>query len=166
MLFTERFFKIFLCTFFTQNCFVCRRSDSSVSEDAGIEPKTVATSALAVRRSNYISSTLGHISTTIRLHLIHTWLHPIHNLATSHSHSATTHPQLGYISSTLGYILSTLATSQPPSATPHPHSATSHALSIFNRCLRQRENPFGIDEGGGAQLTSDEESTEKKMKNL
>ncbi len=32
--------------------YICRRSDSTVSEDAGIEPMTVVTSALAVRRSN------------------------------------------------------------------------------------------------------------------
>ncbi len=35
-----------------QHCFICRPSDSTVSEVAGIEPRTVATSALAVRRSN------------------------------------------------------------------------------------------------------------------
>jgi hypothetical protein len=33
--------------------FICRTSDSTVSEDAGIKPRTVATSALAVRRSNH-----------------------------------------------------------------------------------------------------------------
>ncbi len=44
-------FWIFLC--FIQHCFICRPSDSTVSEDAGIEPWTVATSALAVRRSNH-----------------------------------------------------------------------------------------------------------------
>ncbi len=32
--------------------FICRLSDSTVSEDAGIEPWTVATSALAVRSSH------------------------------------------------------------------------------------------------------------------
>jgi hypothetical protein len=36
-----------------QHCFICRPSDSTVSEDAWIEPRTVATSALAVRRSNH-----------------------------------------------------------------------------------------------------------------
>jgi hypothetical protein len=36
-----------------QHCFICRPSDSTVSEDAGIEPRTVASSALAVRRSNH-----------------------------------------------------------------------------------------------------------------
>jgi hypothetical protein len=34
-----------------QHCFNCRPSDSTVSEDAGIEPRTIATSALAVRSS-------------------------------------------------------------------------------------------------------------------
>jgi hypothetical protein len=45
--------------YFIQHCFICCPSDSTVSEDAGIEPRTVATSALAVRRSShsdYISS--------------------------------------------------------------------------------------------------------------
>ena len=36
-----------------QHCFICRPSDSTVSEDAGIEPGTVANKALAVRRSNH-----------------------------------------------------------------------------------------------------------------
>jgi hypothetical protein len=36
-----------------QHCFICRPSDSTVSEDAGIEPKTVATTALALRCSNH-----------------------------------------------------------------------------------------------------------------
>jgi hypothetical protein len=36
-----------------QHCFICRLSDPTVSEDAGIDPRTVATPALAVRRSNY-----------------------------------------------------------------------------------------------------------------
>jgi hypothetical protein len=32
--------------------FICRPSDSTVSEDAGLEPRTVATTALIVRRYN------------------------------------------------------------------------------------------------------------------
>jgi hypothetical protein len=36
-----------------QHSFFCRPSDSTVSEDAGIEPRTVATLALAVRRSSH-----------------------------------------------------------------------------------------------------------------
>jgi hypothetical protein len=65
-----------------------------VSEDAGIEPRTVSTSALAVRRSRYsahlIDSRVHLIHTRLplihtrlhlihtQLHLIHTWLHLIH----------------------------------------------------------------------------------------
>jgi hypothetical protein len=40
-----------------------RPSDSTVSEDAGIEPRTVATSALAVKRSNHID--LLHINISL-----------------------------------------------------------------------------------------------------
>ncbi len=36
-----------------QHFFICRPSDFTVSEDAGIVPRTVATTALAVRRSNH-----------------------------------------------------------------------------------------------------------------
>ncbi len=39
--------------YFIQHCFICRPSDSTVSEDAEIEQKTDVTSALAVRRSNH-----------------------------------------------------------------------------------------------------------------
>jgi hypothetical protein len=39
--------------YFIQHCFICRPSDSTVPEDAGIEPTTLATSALTFRRSNY-----------------------------------------------------------------------------------------------------------------
>ncbi len=38
--------------YFIQHCYICRPSDSTVSEDAGIEPRTVVTLALAVRHSN------------------------------------------------------------------------------------------------------------------
>ncbi len=34
-----------------QHCFICRPFESTVTEDAGIEPRTVATSAWAFRRS-------------------------------------------------------------------------------------------------------------------
>ncbi len=56
------FFKMY----FLQHCFICRPSYSTVSEDAGIEPRSVSTLALAVRRSNHseISSTLYQISST------------------------------------------------------------------------------------------------------
>jgi hypothetical protein len=48
---------IILTDFFSmyciQHCFICSPSDSTVSEAAGIEPRTVATLALAVGRSNH-----------------------------------------------------------------------------------------------------------------
>ncbi len=47
------FFGLIFSMYCIQHCFICRPSDSTVSEDAGIEPRTVATSALAVRRSNH-----------------------------------------------------------------------------------------------------------------
>ncbi len=40
-------------SYYIQHCFICRSSDSTVPTDAGIEPRTVATGALAVRRSNH-----------------------------------------------------------------------------------------------------------------
>ncbi len=59
------FFLFFMC--FIQHCFICRPSDSAVSEDAGIEPRTVLTMPLAVRRSNH--STWSHpLLNTILLH--------------------------------------------------------------------------------------------------
>jgi hypothetical protein len=44
---TGGFFYVFI-----QHWFICRPSDSTVSEDAGIDPRTVATLTLAVRRSS------------------------------------------------------------------------------------------------------------------
>jgi hypothetical protein len=41
--------------------FICRPSDYTVSEDAGIEPGTVATTALAVARSNALTTRLALI---------------------------------------------------------------------------------------------------------
>ncbi len=55
----------FLFSHFIQHCFICRPSDSTVPTDAGIEPRTVATCALAVRRSNLQAISqplLGYIS--------------------------------------------------------------------------------------------------------
>jgi hypothetical protein len=40
-MFVRGFFRILKC--FIQPCFICRPSDSTVPEDAGIEPRTVAT---------------------------------------------------------------------------------------------------------------------------
>jgi hypothetical protein len=72
---TVVFFNFYLFMYFILHCFICRPSDSTVSEDAGIEPRTVATSALAVRRSSHSATS-----------------HPLS--ATSHSHSATSHPRI------------------------------------------------------------------------
>jgi len=44
-------FFVFLCIFI-QHCFICRLSNSTVSENAGIDARTVATLALAVRCSD------------------------------------------------------------------------------------------------------------------
>jgi hypothetical protein len=38
-----------------QLCVICRPSDSTVSEDAGFEPRTVATTALTVSRSYHLA---------------------------------------------------------------------------------------------------------------
>ncbi len=59
----------------------CRPSDSTVSEDAGIEPRTVATMALAVRRSHH----------SARSHPQSARSHP--HSASSHPHSARSHPE-------------------------------------------------------------------------
>jgi hypothetical protein len=47
------FFYLNFFSYYIQHCFICRPSDSIVPTDAGIEPRTVATGALAVRRSNH-----------------------------------------------------------------------------------------------------------------
>ncbi len=46
-------FEYFIFMNVIQHYFICRPSDSTVSEDAGIEPRTVANLALAVRLSNH-----------------------------------------------------------------------------------------------------------------
>ncbi len=44
-----------------QHCFIYRPSDSTLSEDAGIEPGTVATTALTVRRSDHSVRSHTHV---------------------------------------------------------------------------------------------------------
>ncbi len=51
VLFKRGIFFFFFFIYVIQHCFIFRSSDSTVSEDAGIEPRTVATLALTVRRS-------------------------------------------------------------------------------------------------------------------
>ncbi len=48
----RNFFRFFLFMYDIQHCFICRPTDSTVSEVAEIESRTVATTALTVRRSN------------------------------------------------------------------------------------------------------------------
>ncbi len=51
--FLKFFFGKFFFSYCIQHCFICRPSDSLVPTDAGIEPRTVATGTMAVRRSNH-----------------------------------------------------------------------------------------------------------------
>ncbi len=46
-------FFFFYILYVIQHCFICCPSDSTVSEDAGTEPRTVDTLALTARRSNH-----------------------------------------------------------------------------------------------------------------
>ncbi len=125
--------------YFIQHCFICRPSDSTMSEDTGIERRTVATSGSAVRRTSHSVTShplLGYISSTTRLHIIY--------------NSATSHPQLGYISANIvttqkfwKKINGFLCTRDEPCcgnicrrlATPTPSSmwgATGSALSLVS----------------------------------
>ncbi len=65
-------FHVFFCPFFRgiffmiskyfiQHCFICRPSDFTLPEDAGSEPRTVSTLALAVRRSNLSAKSHLHL---------------------------------------------------------------------------------------------------------
>jgi hypothetical protein len=47
------FLDFFILMYDIQHCIICRPSDSAVPEDAKIEPRKVATTALAIRRSNH-----------------------------------------------------------------------------------------------------------------
>jgi hypothetical protein len=69
-----------------QHCFI-RPSDSTVPTDAGIEPRTVATGALAVRRSNHQARSHPHQA---RSHPHQAKSHP--HQARSHPHQARSHP--------------------------------------------------------------------------
>jgi hypothetical protein len=114
--------------FFILHCFICRLSDSTVSEDAGIKPRTVATLALAVLCSNHSA-----ILSTIRLDLIHTLLDLIH------TQLDLIHTRLDLIH--LSKISSTKARSHPASARSHPLLARSHPYSArFHPQLKLKLN--------------------------
>jgi hypothetical protein len=59
--------------YFYQHCFIYLPSDSTVSEEAGIEPRTVATLALTLRRSKHKARSQSDALTTR--------LDPIHNFS-------------------------------------------------------------------------------------
>ncbi len=90
---------LFFFMYVFQHSVICRPSDSGMSEDAGIDPRTAATLALTIRCSNHSARSHQKRSyNPTRLDLIHkealtTRLDLIHNPARSH-------PPLGQISST------------------------------------------------------------------
>ncbi len=51
----------FFFMYVIQHCSICRPSDSPVTEDAGIEPRTVATVALTARHSNLLARCITFI---------------------------------------------------------------------------------------------------------
>jgi hypothetical protein len=51
--YTILYYTILYYTYYIPHCFICRPSDSTVATDAGLEFRTAATGALAVRRSNH-----------------------------------------------------------------------------------------------------------------
>ncbi len=81
--------------YYIQHCFICRPSDSTEPTDAGIEPRTVATGALTVRRFNHKarSNPLNARSQPhkARSHTHKARSHP--HKARSHPHKARSHPQ-------------------------------------------------------------------------
>ncbi len=56
------FFGFILLMYDFQHCFICRPSDSTVLEDAGIEPRTDATMALDVIRSNHSAGSHSYLA--------------------------------------------------------------------------------------------------------
>jgi hypothetical protein len=59
---------VLIFSYVIQQCFICRLSDSTVSEDAGIEPRTVATLAMAVRHSSH--SARSHLPLLVKYSII------------------------------------------------------------------------------------------------
>jgi hypothetical protein len=83
-----------------QYCFICPPSDFNVSKEAGIEPRTVATTAL----SDALTTMIDLIHT--RLDLIHIRLDLIHTrLDLIHSRLDLIHTRLDLIHSRLNLIL-------------------------------------------------------------
>ncbi len=61
-LFLNRFYLILL--YFVLHCFICRPSDSTVLEDAGIEHRTAAILSLTFRRSKHSARSRPVLSAT------------------------------------------------------------------------------------------------------
>ncbi len=98
--------------YFVQHCFICRPSDFTESEDAGIEPRTVATLALEVRTNALIT----------RLDLIH--------LGQNSSTSARSHPPRLDLTH-LSQNSSTSARSHPSQLHLIPPSDRSHLPRLY-----------------------------------
>jgi len=56
----EGFFRFFFSMYVIQHCFICRPLNSTVSGDAGIDPKIVETLALAARRFSNLAQSPEH----------------------------------------------------------------------------------------------------------
>jgi hypothetical protein len=107
-----------------QHCFICRPSDSTVSEDAEIEPRTVATSAFAVRRSNNSARSHPHSAR----------YHP--HSARSHPHSARSHQLTS---------LFTIVPRKPISFSLFSHSLVTASfmyLTLINTILSKKPTQF------------------------
>ncbi len=112
--------------------------NNSSSEDAGIEPRNIATLDLAVMRSNH---SVISLPLSARSHPHSARSHP--QLARSHPHSARSHPHSAWSHPHSARSHPQLARSHPHSARSHPHSARSHphsarsySHSIWNQRIR------------------------------
>jgi hypothetical protein len=54
-----------------KHCFIYRPSDSNVSEDTRIEPRTVATLALAARRFSNLAQSPEHKICVLEVHMLY-----------------------------------------------------------------------------------------------
>ncbi len=104
----------FLCMYLIQHCFICRPSDSTVSEDAGIEPRTIAASALVVRCSSHS--------------------------ATSQPQTATSHPQERQVADGRGEVR---GWARSPIIRPCYKSMNPHERSFLSVLILRRV-PYGI----------------------
>jgi hypothetical protein len=82
------FLDFFFFMYDIRHCFICRPSDSTVSEGAGIESRTVATTRHGM--SDALTTRLDLIHNSAISHPLHTQLDLIHLSARSHPHSART----------------------------------------------------------------------------